>query len=167
MKKLNSVFIFLITLLCVCFVSAQVDDGNPPPPNGFEHPQGRISLLRELGLNQNQIQQIRLINQNIRPLRQTAAERLKTALQKLDESVYAESADEAEIQTNLRIVNEAQSEMLKLRIQSELAVRKVLTPEQLVKFREIRKNFAERKNQRQMRRNRNPNRPNPRRSRNP
>lgn len=167
MKKLNSVFIFLITLLCVSFVSAQVDDGNPPPPNGFEHQQGRISLLRELGLNQVQIQQIRLINQNIRPLRRTAAERLITALQKLDETVYAEFADEAEIQTNLRIVNEAQSEMLKLRIQSELAVRKVLTPEQLVKFREIRKNFAERKELRQMRRNRTPNRRNPRRNRNP
>jgi Spy/CpxP family protein refolding chaperone len=166
MKKLNPLFIFLILFLSVNFVSAQIDDGNPPP-NNYERPQNGFSLLRELGLNQDQIRQIRIINRDIKPLRQEALERLETARQKLDESVYSDSADEAAIQANIREVNEAQAEMLKLRIRSELAIRKVLTPQQLSKFREIRRNFAERKDQRQTRRERNQNRRNPKRNRNP
>lgn len=166
MKKLNHLFIFLILFLSVNFASAQNDDGNPPS-NNFERPQNRINLLRELSLNQDQIRQIRIINRDIKPLRQDALERLETARQKLDESVYADSADEAEIQANIHEVNEAQAEMLKLRIRSELAIRKVLTPEQLSKFREIRRNFAERKNQRQTRRERNQDRRNSKRNRNP
>ncbi len=167
MKKLNPVFIFLVIILSVTFTSAQIDVENPPLRDNFERPQGQVSLLRELGLNQDQIRQIRLINREMRPIRQEAAERLENAVRKLDESVYAEFADEAVIQTNIRAVSEAQAEMVKLRIRSELAVRKVLTPEQLVKFREIRQNFAERKNQRQMRNKRNSNRRNPRQNRNP
>ncbi len=170
MKKLNLLFLFLILIFGANSLSAQVDVDNPPENDRFEREDrnpGRFNLLRELGLNQEQIQQVRLINRDAKPLRQAAAEYFKSAKRTLDLSIHADNYDEAKIQSNLREVIAAQGEMLKLKIQSELAVRKVLTPEQLIKFREIRKSFDERNNQRQMRRNRIRNRPINRRKRNP
>lgn len=170
MKKLNFLFLFMFLCFGVISSSAQVDVENTPEIDGYEReerPPGRLNLLRELGLNQEQIQQIRQINRDARPLRQAAAERFQSAKQTLDLSIHADDYDEAKIQSNLREVIDAQGELFKLKIQSELAVRKVLSPEQLVKFREIRNNFDERNNSRKkMRRNRNSNRPN-RRRRNP
>jgi Spy/CpxP family protein refolding chaperone len=97
-----------------------------------------------LNLSREQIQQIRRINQTRRPSMQEAQMRFRAANRALDEAIYADSPNDADVQARMKEVQLAQAEIIKIRITSELAIRKVLTPEQLVKFRELREKFMRR-----------------------
>ena len=71
MSKLKLIFTILFLFTCFGIVSAQdnQDDDMPPPQNQ----QRRPNLLRELGLTQDQISQIREINQSNRQNMQSRA----------------------------------------------------------------------------------------------
>lgn len=165
MKKIKYIFTFLIILLATSFVSAQVD----PPANDFvekDNPQNRDERIAEaLGLSQEQIQQIRQINQQGRFQMREAQQRFRQVRAELDEYIYTDTINETTLQTKLRAVVEAQAEVIKVRAMTELAVRNVLTPEQLVKFRNLRNrirqqrrnNMQQRQQQLQNRRMINPN----------
>jgi Spy/CpxP family protein refolding chaperone len=94
---------------------------------------------------------------------QDAQKRLREANRNLDLAIYADSIDETSIQFQLKEVQTAQAEVQKIRAMSELEIRKILTPEQLVIFRDLRENFANRlrnnQQRRQNRRQNNKNRP--------
>ena len=82
-----------------------------------------------------------------------AQRRLREANRNLDMAIYADTVSDTDFQNRLTEFRSAQSEMAKLRFESELAVRKILTPDQLVRFREMRQRFVtERQNQRRNRR---------------
>ena len=55
----------------------------------------------------------------------------------------ADTVSDEEVQARLKEVQAAQAELVRLRFENELAVRKVLTPEQLVRFRELRQRFEQ------------------------
>lgn len=103
----------------------------------------RPNLLSELNLNQEQIREIRRVNQENRPLIRLAQQRLREANRNLDEAIYADSIDEADLQTRIKELQNAQIEIIKARSSSELAVRRVLTVQQLAKFRDLRRRFME------------------------
>lgn len=109
-----------------------------PAPN---QPDGRGNMLRLLGLSTEQIQQIRRINQERKPLMEEAQHRFREANRGLDAAIYADEVNDAEIQARLKDVQTAQAEIQRLRYMNELAVRRILTPEQLVHFREMRERF--------------------------
>lgn len=162
--------IFALLIFSAAGIRAQIDVDNPADDAAFDQappatPAGQqrrgFSLLRDLDLSPEQIQKIRQVNLALREPKQNAMRNFETAKRRLDESIYSDTADEATIEANLRGVIEAQAELLKVRTQSELAVRKILTAEQLLKFREIRRNFAERQKMRQNRMERNINRRRP------
>lgn len=115
-------------------VSAQNES---PNAQTAEQPK-RPGLLAQLNLTREQIQQIREINRQNRPQIREANRRLREANRNLDTAVYRDTADEAEVQTKIKDVHDAHAEFIKLRAQTEFAVRKVLNSEQLAKFREIR-----------------------------
>ena len=77
-------------------------------------------------------------------------QRLNQARRALDEAIYSDAVDEALIEQRARDVAEAQAALVRLRAQTELRVRRVLTPEQLQTFRRLR--FEARRRQQQMRR---------------
>ena len=77
-------------------------------------------------------------------------QRLNQARRALDEAIYSDTVDEALIEQRARDVAEAQAALVRLRAQTELRVRRVLTPEQLQQFRIIRQQAIIK--QRQMRR---------------
>ncbi len=81
-----------------------------------------------------------------------AQERLREANRNLDQAIYADVANDAEVQTRLKEVQSAHAEVIKIKSATELAVRKILTPDQLTKFRDVRQQFMEKKEdmQRQM-----------------
>lgn len=147
MKKLNLIaVIFTAFLLTVSFSTAKAQDETQPtdePKRNFNK-QNRPNLLAELDLSTEQIQQIRRINREKQPLVREAKGRMLEANRVLDQSIYDDSIDESVIQTRLKEAQTAQAEFIKIRSLTEFAVRKVLTPEQLVKFREIRQRFKER-----------------------
>ncbi len=105
----------------------------------------RAGLMRELGLSVEQIQRIRMINRETGPLKQKAGLNLQQARKVLDQSIYAENVDQNEVNLKIAAVAEAQAAVTKVNALHELRVRQVLTAEQLTKFREIRRSFAERR----------------------
>lgn len=151
MKKLLTprLLVLIGTLLCLSAgVLAQkpraedVRQGErfqPGPPAA----EGRPNLLRELGLSTEQIQEVRRINQERKPVEQAARQRFQEAQRALNIAIYGEKVNDADVQERLKDFQAAQAELARIKFTNELAVRKVLTPEQLIKFRELRRRFAE------------------------
>jgi len=149
MKKLNFLtLIFAGLILTVSFSAAKAQEeeqlpNDAPQRGNFNQPR-RPNLLAELELSSEQIRRIRRINAEKRPLLREAQQKMRDANRNLDQAIYADAADETEIQSKLKDAQIAQAEVSKIRSMIEYAVRKVLTPEQLVKFREVRQRFMER-----------------------
>jgi hypothetical protein len=60
--------------------------------------------------------------------------------------------NDADVQTRIIEVQTAQADVAKIRFTNELAVRRVLTPQQLIRFRELRQQFEEERQELQRRR---------------
>lgn len=103
----------------------------------------RPNLLSELDLTEEQIRSIRRINRENRPLQRSAQQRLREANERLDEAIYADNTDEIQVQSRVKDLQNAQVELIKTRSASELAVRRILSVQQLAKFRDLRRKFAE------------------------
>lgn len=146
MMKYKLLFSLLLLTLGFSVVRAQ-DEVNFDAPKQQSKMPNRPNLLRELGLNQDQIRQMRMINAVNKEKMQEAHFRLREANRQLDAAIYAETADETLIQTRLRALIEIQAEIAKIRTMTEFAIRKVLTPEQLVRFRELRQRFQQMRQQ--------------------
>jgi len=114
-------------------------DVHQPPPN--EQPDVRGNMLRQLGLTREQFQQIRRIQVERGPMMKEAQLRFREANRALDAAIYADEVNEAVVQARLKDIQIAQAEVQRLRYMNELAVRRILTPEQLVHFRELRERF--------------------------
>jgi len=147
MKKHNFLtLIFAGLLLTVSFSAVKAQEEQMPndaPQRNFNQPR-RPNLLAELDLSPEQIKSIRRINAEKRPLLREAQQKMRDANRSLDQAIYADTADETDIQIRLKDGQIAQAEVSKIRSMIEYAVRKVLTPEQLVRFREVRQRFMER-----------------------
>ena len=146
MKRFNFLSLFFAALTMFFSFSA-VNAQDEMPPENQNRPAGRErrpNLLAELGLTPEQRGQIRRINLERRPLERNARQRLHDAERKLDRAIYADNMNETEIQSRLKDFQSAQSELIKIRLTNELAVRRILTPEQLSKFRGLREQFAQR-----------------------
>ncbi len=111
-----------------------------------KRPAQKPDLLLELGLTQDQVQRIRLINRDKKPVMEAANRRLREANRNLDQAIYADFVDDNLVQMRLAEFQAAQADLMRLRFMNELAVRRLLTPEQLSKFIDLRRRFAQSKN---------------------
>jgi Spy/CpxP family protein refolding chaperone len=145
LKFKNLILIVVLVVVSLATVEAQRLDDRPPKDN-FRPQQ----ILRELGLSKDQIRQIRQIHDQKREQMQAAQRRLREANRSLDQAIYADTVNEAEIDARMKEVVEAQAEAIKIRNMTELAVRKVLTQEQLAKFRELREKMIKQMEERRM-----------------
>lgn len=137
--------------------SAQGNEEGAPPAVGQENQEANWVTM--LGLTPDQIARIREIRQQNRLEWQAAKQRLNQAQRALDRAIYSDDASEAVIEQRAGEVAEAQAAEVRLRARTELGIRRVLTPQQLNTFRQIRE---ERIRQAQMnRRMGNPNQPRP------
>jgi Spy/CpxP family protein refolding chaperone len=140
-------FLFIFILALAAATPAFSQDG-PPPDSVADDDRGerRPNLFAELGLSPEQVQSIRRLNQARRPQMMDAQRRLREANRDLDISIYSDATPDAEFNSRLKEYQTAQAEVARLRFEGELSVRKVLTAEQLVRFRELRRRFAEARN---------------------
>lgn len=145
MKRFNFLGLIFIGLLMVFSFSAVFAQDEMPPDSANRQAdrERRPNLLAELDLTQEQRQQIRRINTEKRPLMRDAQQRLRDANRNLDRAIYADNINESEIQARLKDVQTAQTEMSKIRFTNELAIRRVITAEQVSKFRALRERFAQ------------------------
>jgi Spy/CpxP family protein refolding chaperone len=148
-RKLSPILFFSAAICLAAFAAASAQDvPTPENVNARQRPEGqpvdRPNLLRELELSPDQVRQIRLINQERKPQMDIAARRLRQANRALDEAIYSDTVNEQNFAARLAEFQAAQAQIARLRFESELNVRRVLTPEQLLRFRELRRRFAER-----------------------
>jgi hypothetical protein len=137
----------LIAAFSTIDIYSQQDGGSERPaerplPQDQAGPQDvRANMLRRLGLNSEQMATLRRMNAERRPKLDGAHARLREANRRLDESIYSDTFVQEDYDARLRAVQDAQNEILRLRFEGELAIRKVLTIEQLTRFREMRARF--------------------------
>ena len=115
-------------------VSSNAQDGPPDAPVTREAP----DMLGRLHLNPDQLQQIRQIQRDMKDERAAVGQRLRESNRALEEALDADVLDERVIEQRIQAVSDAQSAQLRLRIATEMRIRKVLSPDQLATLREIR-----------------------------
>ena len=140
--KYTKLFLVLFTALVALGPYGYGQDG-PPPEDRPQDERRRPNLFAELGLSPDQLQQIRRLYQERRPRMMEARRKMGEAARNLDLAIYGDSVNEAEVQARLKEFQSAEAELARVRFEGELSVRKILTPEQLVRFRELRRRFAE------------------------
>ena len=152
MTILNSAkYLFLFVVFGIAAVSAfgqsVVVPGEKPQdelnPNAVVRKDGRQNLLMQLGLSRDQIKQLRTLNQDRRPKMEAAQIRVREATRSLDDAIYTDQLVDSDIETKLKELQLAQADIIRLRATNEIAVRKILTPEQLLRFRELRDRFEQ------------------------
>lgn len=117
-------------------------DGPRPPrreSGARRHGRGHgESLMRRLNLTPEQHERLSEIRRQSEPEARELTRRLRLARRALEEAIYSDTLDEARIEEHARALTEAQAALVRLRAATELKVRRVLTPEQLGAFRELR-----------------------------
>jgi Spy/CpxP family protein refolding chaperone len=105
--------------------------------------------IRVLNLSPEQRLQIRAIRQQLQAERATINQRLRETNGALDDALDADNPDESVVEQRLQDVAAAQAAVLRMRVLSEVRIRRVLTPEQLATLRELRKNIRNVRRERQ------------------
>jgi Spy/CpxP family protein refolding chaperone len=135
--------VWALLLSAPCPARAQEE---PPPDAGPQEsaPARRrprrdgLNLLARLNLTPEQFAQLREIRRQSDADARALGRRLRLARRALDEAIYADALDETVVEGRAREVAGAQAALVRLRAQTEMRVRRVLTPEQLQTFRQLR-----------------------------
>lgn len=145
--------LFSAFLLFGAFTFANAQGGPPPDGDEFAPPPRRPNLLQELGLDKNQLQQLKQINREWNPRRQQAQRNFQEAKRELDEAIYLNELNDDLINQRKEAVKRAHDELINTQTTMQTMIRRVLTNQQLAKFRQLREQFAQRQD--------NPNQPPP------
>ncbi len=138
---LITVFVFAAGITAQSNRITDIRTPNAKRPSVSNPPDNRTAAIRQLGLTREQRQQYRKINVERRPLMDEAQKRLRDASRSLDEAIYGDKVSEADVEARLRAFQAAQAEVARIRFMKEFAIRQILTPEQLIRFREMRRRF--------------------------
>ena len=111
---------------------AQGQPGRPRPEAGGP------DLVRALNLSAQQREEIARIRREVAPQTRAANQRVRRARLALEEAIYGTAADESVIEQRAAELAAAEGARVRLRAQTELRIRRLLTPEQLDAFRELR-----------------------------
>ena len=145
----NNIFVKLImmalaaTTLCTAAFGQDAKPAETSQPAAQKSVDMRTAVLGQLNLSREQMQQIRRANQERKPLMDAAQARLREANRVLYEAIYSDQINENDFQAKLKDSQFAQAEVAKIRFMNEFAVRRILTADQLVRFRVLRQKFAE------------------------
>jgi Spy/CpxP family protein refolding chaperone len=148
MKHFSSQLLLIlmaVILLSAAAANAQVTPTPDPAKQQFagSPDQTRADMLAEIGLSPEQFQQLRQMNAERKPMVEAANKRLREANRALDQVIYGDAVDENEFRARLKEFQDAQADVARIRFENELTLRRVLTPDQLVKFRAIRQRIAD------------------------
>ena len=168
-NPISLILLLLFSLLVFAGAAgtAGAQDNPPPPPEGDRMPQPgmpgmqqgpprqedeRGEILRQLNLSQDQFKAIRKLLGDNGPQVRAAQRDFREAQEALDDAIYADTVDEVLVQSLTKRSSDAQATLMKLRTVNEFAIRRILTPEQVTKFRELRKQQIQMREERQKQR---------------
>ena len=103
-----------------------------------QQPEPATDPIEQLRLSPDQRQAVRQIVADTRLERQSANRRLREANVALDQALDAEPNDESLIEQRINEVAAAQGAQLRMRIHTEMRIRRILRPEQLATLRRLR-----------------------------
>ena len=121
----------LILLLAAVLLLTGTGYGQDAPATGPDP-------IEQLRLTPEQRQRIRMIFEENKTERQQINRRFREANVALDQALDAEATDQNLIEQRLNELAAAQTAQLRLRIQTELKIRRELRPEQLATLRQLR-----------------------------
>lgn len=134
----------LLVIAMLALAAAQIVPGQTPP----EQQQQTISdarqggfggdPIRQLNLTPEQREQIRTIRETNKVERAAIGVRVREANRALEEALDSDEPDEAMVEQRMRELGAAQSEAMRMRILTEVRIRRVLTREQLKILRGLR-----------------------------
>ncbi|HEV7473889.1 MAG TPA: periplasmic heavy metal sensor [Pyrinomonadaceae bacterium] len=125
---------FLSTIPATNGHTVQQPSATPEPQQGGP---GADPIL-QLNLTPEQREQIRSIRQANKEERATINQRLREANQAMEEALDSDKPDESAIEQRLRDLGAAQAAAMRMRILTEVRIRRVLTVEQLGILRTLR-----------------------------
>ena len=140
MKQISLVFILaLVAWSAATQVAGQTPEPQPQP-EPVPQQQGGFGgdPIRQLNLTPEQREQIRAIREDNKEERAGINQRVREANRLLDEALDADSPDEALIDQRMNNLVTAQAAAMRMRILTEVRIRRVLTAEQLVILRGLR-----------------------------
>lgn len=129
----------LLALLAVALPVAGQAIPQQQSPATQEPQQGGGDPIRQLNLTPEQREQIRSIREANKVERAAINQRVREANQALEEALDSDSPDEAAVEQRMRDLGAAQAAAMRMRILTEVRIRRVLTPEQLGVLRTLRK----------------------------
>jgi Spy/CpxP family protein refolding chaperone len=143
----------------------------PQPPNSPEaQPAAGGDPIRQLNLTPEQREQVRSIRQQTNGERTAINQRVGEANRALEAALDSDNPDESTVEQKMKDLAAAQADAMRMRISTEVKIRRVLTVEQRailralrLEARELQRERLEIRDQRQRRREE---RPNPRNQRN-
>lgn len=103
--------------------TAQQSTAAPDPQQGGDP-------IRQLNLTPEQVEQIRSIRENNKAERIAIKDHLDGANRALEEAINSDTPDEAVVEQRLREAASAQASVMRMRVLTEIRIRRVLTPEQ-------------------------------------
>lgn len=128
MTSRASMFLLTLALFITGANLASAQELTPPTPDPIE----------QLRLTPEQRQRVRMIFEENKDERQSVNRRLRQANVALDQALDAEPTDEAVIDQRLGELATAQAAQMRMRIYTELKIRRELRPEQLAILRRLR-----------------------------
>lgn len=128
MTSRASMLVLAAALLLSCAGFSYAQELAPPTPDPIE----------QLRLTPEQRERVRMILEENKTERQSINRRLREANVALDQALDAEPTDEAVIDQRLNEVATAQAAQMRMRIYTELKIRRELRPEQLAILRRLR-----------------------------
>src|SRR6185295_7334848 len=127
-KMTSRMFLLAAVLIITCAGFSYAQDLAPPPPDPIE----------QLRLTPEQRQRIRMILEEDKDQRQSINRRVREANVALDQALDADPADETVIDQRLNDLATAQAAQMRMRIHTELKIRRELRPEQIATLRRLR-----------------------------
>lgn len=168
MKHNGKIFTSLATIVfLVAIAQGSLTYGQPQQQPGSLEPQHGGAVedpVRQLNLTPEQREQIRSIRQQTNVERAAINRRVGEANRELEATLDSDNPDEATVETRMRALAAAQADAMRMRISTEVKIRRVLTVEQRTilrvlrqQTRETRRERFEIRDQRQRRREERPN----------
>lgn len=136
---LLAVLIFFIAAPSVCGQTAQPEPASPVP----QQPRVGSDPIRELNLTPEQREQIRTIREQNQAERAAINARVRETNRALEAMLDSDNPDEAAVEQRLREVAAAQAAAMRMRILTEVRIRRVLTSEQRTLLRALRQQAKE------------------------
>ena len=128
-EKMTSRTILLAAVLIIsCAGFSYAQEYVPPPPDP----------ITQLQLTPDQRQRVRLILEENKDERQSINRRVREANVALDQALDADRTDETVIEQRINELATAQASQMRMRIHTEMKIRRELTPDQLATLRRLR-----------------------------